>query len=46
MYDLKKQKEDVVADGAQMGVEAGSKKAFFFKGDDIYVTDTLREKQT
>lgn len=39
VYDLKKQKEDVVADGAQMGVEAGSKKAFFFKGDDIYVTD-------
>ncbi len=39
VFDLKEQKEEVVADGAQMGVEAGSKKAFFFKGQDIYVTD-------
>ena len=39
MYDLKKQKEDTVADGASMSVTPGSKKALFYKGRQIYVTD-------
>ena len=39
VFDLKKQKEDVVADGASMGVGSGSKKALFFKGNALYVTD-------
>ena len=39
VFDLKEQKEDVVADGASMGVEPGSKKVLFFKGDALYVTD-------
>ena len=38
-YDLDKKKEDVVADGARMWVEPGSKKAGFFKGRQVYVTD-------
>lgn len=28
-----------MADGASMGVEPGSKKVLFFKGDALYVTD-------
>ena len=39
MYDLEKMKEDNVADGAQMWVEPGSKKAGFMKGGQVYVTD-------
>lgn len=39
VYDLKKQKEDTVADGASMSVTPGSKKALFYKGRQIYVTD-------
>lgn len=37
MYDINKQKEDVVADGASMNVMSGSKKALFFKGRELYV---------
>ena len=39
VYDLEKQKEDVVADGATMSVTPGSKKALFYKGGELYVTD-------
>ena len=39
VYDLDKQKEDVVADGASMSVTPGSKKALFYKGGELYVTD-------
>ena len=39
VFDLKEQKEDVVADGASMDVEPGSKKALFFKNNALYVTD-------
>jgi tricorn protease len=38
-YDLEKQKEETVAEGAQMWVEPGGKKAGFFKGNQVYVTD-------
>lgn len=39
VYDLEKQKEDIVADGATMSVTPGSKKALFYKGGELYVTD-------
>ena len=39
VYDLEKKKEDSVAEGARMWVEPGSKKAGFFKGGQVYVTD-------
>ena len=39
VYDLKKQKEETVAEGASMGITPGSKKALFFKGNQLYVTD-------
>lgn len=39
MYDLDKKKEDNIADGAQMWVEPGGKKAGFFKGGQVFVTD-------
>ncbi|MDD4514003.1 S41 family peptidase [Massilibacteroides sp.] len=39
VYDLKKQKEEIVAEGVYMGVEPGSKKAVFLKGKSFYVTD-------
>jgi tricorn protease len=39
VYDLEKKKEDNVADGARMWVEPGGKKAGFFKGNQVYVTD-------
>lgn len=39
MYDLKQQKEENIADGASMSVAPGSKKALFYKGDQIYVSD-------
>ena len=39
VYDLKKQKEEVVADGAMMTVEPRGKKAIFSKGRTLYVTD-------
>lgn len=38
-FDLAKQKEETVAEGASMGVDYGSKKALFFKRGDVYVTD-------
>lgn len=38
LYDLKKQKEETVAEGAFMSVEYGSKKALFRKGNSLYVT--------
>ena len=38
-YDLNKQKEDIVAEGAQMAVSANGKKALFRKGSQLYVTD-------
>ena len=39
VFDLEKQKEETVAEGAQMWVEPGGKKAGFFKGRQVYVTD-------
>ena len=39
VYDLDKKKEDSVAEGARMWVEPGGKKAGFFKGGQVYVTD-------
>lgn len=39
VFDLKKQKEEVVADGASMSIQPGSKKALFSKGKTLYVTD-------
>jgi tricorn protease len=39
VYDLDKKKEESVADGAQMWVEPGGKKAGFFKGGQVYITD-------
>lgn len=39
VFDLKKQKEDIIADGASMAVAPGSKKALFYKGEQLYVTD-------
>lgn len=38
-YDLKKGKEDVIAEGAFMSVEPGSKKALFRKGKTLFVSD-------
>lgn len=39
VFDLNKQKEDIVAEGASMEVASGSKKALFYKGNRLYVTD-------
>ncbi|MDR1379916.1 MAG: PDZ domain-containing protein [Tannerella sp.] len=39
VYDLEKKKEEPVAEGARMWVEPGGKKAGFFKGGQVYVTD-------
>ena len=39
VYDLEEQKDDLVAEGAFMQVTPGSKKALFYKGDQLYVTD-------
>ncbi|MDL2221506.1 PDZ domain-containing protein [Parabacteroides sp. OttesenSCG-928-N08] len=39
VFDLKKQKEDVVADGASMMTFPGTKKALFIKGGEYYVAD-------
>lgn len=39
VFDLKTQKEEMVADGASMGINPGSKKALFNKGSLLYVTD-------
>lgn len=44
VYDLEKQKEEMVAEGARMSVEPGSKKAYFFKDRNIYVTDIPQGK--
>ncbi|MDF9830587.1 S41 family peptidase [Parabacteroides sp. PF5-6] len=38
-YDLAKQKEETVAEGAYMTITPGSKKALFNKGGQYYVTD-------
>ncbi|MFR9503333.1 MAG: PDZ domain-containing protein [Rikenellaceae bacterium] len=38
-FDLKEQKESVVAEGASMSVVANSKKALFRKGRSLYVAD-------
>ncbi len=37
MYDLNKQKEEIIAEGASMSIESGAKKALFMKGRQIYV---------
>lgn len=39
MYDLTSQKEESIADGASMDVTYDGKKALFFKGRQIYVTN-------
>ncbi len=39
LFDLKEQKEIVVAEGAYMSVENGSKKALFESANALYVTD-------
>lgn len=39
VFDLEAQKEDNVADGAQMFITPGSKKATFFKDNQVFVTD-------
>lgn len=39
LFDLEKQKEEDVADGASMYVKPGSKKALFFRAGSLYVTD-------
>jgi tricorn protease len=39
VYNLDQKKEESVADGARMWVEPGGKKAGFFKGGQVYVTD-------
>lgn len=44
-YDLEKQKEELVAEGASMYVEQGSKMAFFMKGRaELYVTSIPQGK--
>ncbi|MDR2145493.1 MAG: PDZ domain-containing protein, partial [Tannerella sp.] len=44
VYDLDKQKEESVAEGARMWVEPGGKKAGFFKGGQVFVTDIPQGK--
>jgi len=39
VFDIEKNKEDIVAEGATMWVESGSKKAGFLRGGQIFVTD-------
>lgn len=39
VYDLNKQKEETVAEGARMWVEPGGKKAGFFKNKQVFVKD-------
>ena len=39
VYDLAKQKEEIVAEGAYMDVAANHKKALFFKGNNLYICD-------
>lgn len=39
VFDLGEQKEETVADGAMMFVTPGSKKATFYKDEQVYVTD-------
>lgn len=39
MYDLKSQKEDMVAEGASMYIGFNDKKALFFKNRQLYVTN-------
>lgn len=44
VFDLKKQKDELVAEDAYMAVTAGSKKALFMKDKKLYVTDIPGEK--
>lgn len=39
LFDLKKEKEETLVDGASMSVEFKSKKALFFKNRQLYVTN-------
>lgn len=39
VFDLAEQKEEIVAEGANMSVAEGNKKAIFYKGGDLYVCD-------
>ena len=39
VFDLKKQKEETIVEGAYMSVEPASKKALFSKGNALYVMD-------
>lgn len=44
VYDLAKQKEEAVADGASMSVGFNDKKALFYKSGQLYVTDIPQGK--
>ena len=46
VYDLEKNKEDNVVEGARMWVEPGGKKAGFMRGGQIYITDIPSGKVT
>jgi len=46
VYDLEKNKEDNIVDGARMWVEPGSKKAGFIRGGQIFITDIPSGKVT
>lgn len=45
-FDLDKQKEETVAEGAAMFMDAGAKKALFSKDNNLYVTDLPNGKAT
>lgn len=44
LYDLKEQKDELIAAGAHMQPSADMKRAIWFKRDDIYVTDMPQRK--
>lgn len=44
LYNLKEQKDELIAPGALMDVTADAKKACFFKGDNIYITQLPKGK--
>ena len=44
VYDLKEQKDELIAAGAMMQPSADMKKAVWFKGGDVYVTDLTPRK--
>lgn len=46
MYDLNKQKEETIAEGASMSVDYNSKKALFVKGKQLFVTAIPQAKVT